>query len=169
MNSSDLSTEFRLNEINKIKDYFESEIKEQEVVVKKLSKIITSFNYTEQTFIALNAAFGSISILSHAIDNILAKYIEIVSSIFIVAFSLIIGVMKKLLIGTRKNKKKHSKIIMLAKSGLNKIETLISEALIDLKIGHEEFKIIIDEKQNYDKMRENIRNIENKNDISKNV
>ena len=40
MNSSDLSTEFRLTEIDKIKDYFESEIKEQEVVIKKLSKFI---------------------------------------------------------------------------------------------------------------------------------
>ena len=40
---------------------------------------------------------------------------------------------------------------MLAKSGLNKIETLISQALIDLKINHEEFKII-DEKEKYDQM-----------------
>ena len=34
---SDLSAEFRLNEINKIKDDFESEIKDQETIVKKLS------------------------------------------------------------------------------------------------------------------------------------
>ena len=37
-------TNFRLNEINKIKDYFESEIKESGGLIKKLSKYITFFN-----------------------------------------------------------------------------------------------------------------------------
>ena len=47
---------------------------------------------------------------------------------------------------TRNKKKKHNKIVMLAKSKLNSIETLISEGLIDLGIRHEEFKAIINEK-----------------------
>ena len=42
MNNSDLSTDFKLNEISKIKDYFESEIKEQETTTKKLIKFATS-------------------------------------------------------------------------------------------------------------------------------
>ena len=58
---------------------------------------------------------------------------------------------------------------MLANSGLNKIKTLISQALTDSKINHKEFKIIVYEKQKYDKMKENIRNIKNKDDISENV
>ena len=58
---------------------------------------------------------------------------------------------------------------MLAKSGLNKIETLISQALIDLKINHEEFKIIVDEKQKYDLMKENIRNTKSKSELSENI
>ena len=62
---SDLSTEFRLNEISKIKDYFESEIKEQETMVKKLSKYITYFDYTEKSFIALSATFSGVTIFSH--------------------------------------------------------------------------------------------------------
>ena len=48
--------------------------------------------------------------------------------------------------------KKRSKIIMLAKSKLNGIETLISQALIDLDISHEEFKTIVNEEEKYDQM-----------------
>ena len=40
---------------------------------------------------------------------------------------------------TRNKKKMHNKILMLAKSKLNSIETLVSQALIDTEIGHEEF------------------------------
>ena len=56
------------------------------------------------------------------------------------------GIIKMLLEITRNKKKKHNKIVMLAKSKLNSIETLISEGLIDLGIRHEEFKAIINEK-----------------------
>ena len=41
-------TTCRLNEINKIKDYFECEIKEQELIIKKISKYITGFDYTDK-------------------------------------------------------------------------------------------------------------------------
>ena len=46
---------------------------------------------------------------------------------------------------------------MLAKSKLNSIETLISQALIDLDISHEEFVWILKEKDKYEKMKENLR------------
>ena len=46
--------------------------------------------------------------------------------------------------------KKHNKILVLAKSQLNSIETVISQALIDLEITHEEFKAIIEEKEKYE-------------------
>ena len=59
---------------------------------------------------------------------------------------------KKLLNITRNKKKKHDKILMLAKSKLNSIETLIFQALIDLDISHEEFIRILKEKDEYEKM-----------------
>ena len=46
---------------------------------------------------------------------------------------------------------------MLAKSKFNSIETLISQALIDMNISHEEFVTIFKEKNRYEKMKENIR------------
>ena len=48
---------------------------------------------------------------------------------------------------------------MLAKSKLNSIETLVSQALIDMEISHEEFNTIIREKQKYERMTENVRNV----------
>ena len=47
----------------------------------------------------------------------------------------------------------------LAKSKLNSIETLISQALIYLEVTHEEFKVIVNEKEKYEQMKESIRNI----------
>ena len=52
---------------------------------------------------------------------------------------------KKILKTTRNKKKKHNKIIMLARSKLNSIEGKVSEALINNEISHEDFLIIINE------------------------
>ena len=46
---------------------------------------------------------------------------------------------------------------MLAKSKLNSIETLISQALIDMDVSHEEFITILNEKDKYEKMKDNLR------------
>ena len=54
--------------------------------------------------------------------------------------------MKKLLSITRNKNKKHDKILMLAKSKLNSIETLVSQLLIDMEISQEEFDTIMKEK-----------------------
>ena len=48
---------------------------------------------------------------------------------------------------------------MLAKTKLNIIETLISQALIDIEISHEDFVAIFKEKDKYEKMKENKRNV----------
>ena len=54
---------------------------------------------------------------------------------------------------------------MLAKSKLNSIETLISQAMIDMEISHEEFLVIIKEKDKYEKMKENLRSENEKQEI----
>ena len=61
-------------------------------------------------------------------------------------FTLGTGISKSLLKVTKKRKKKHNKIIVLAKNKLNTIDTLLSSALNDSKISHEEFSNIITEK-----------------------
>ena len=57
---------------------------------------------------------------------------------------------------------------MLAKSKLNSIETLMSQALIDLDISHEEFKTIVSAKEKYGQMKENIRNTKLRGELSEN-
>ena len=57
----------------------------------------------------------------------------------------------------RNKKKEHNRIVLLAKSKLNSIRKLISQALIDLEISHEEYKSIINEEENYKRLKENIR------------
>ena len=59
---------------------------------------------------------------------------------------------------TKKRKKKHNKIIALAKSKLNTIDTLLSSALNDSKISHKEFSSIITEKNIYENIKENLKN-----------
>ena len=67
---------------------------------------------------------------------------------------------------TRKKKKKHDKILMLAKRKLNSIETLISQALIDMDVAYEEFIRILKEKDKYENMKGNLRSgNEQSNDI----
>ena len=57
---------------------------------------------------------------------------------------------------TINKKKKHDQLLMLAKSKFNSIETLISQALIDLDISHEEFITLLNEKDKYERMKYNL-------------
>ena len=121
--------QFRLNKINEIKDYFVAEIKERELMSKRLSKYIASFDYFDKSLIVLSVTTGSISIVSFA--NVIGAPEGIVSASFSLAFSMSTGIIKNLLKTTRNKKKKHNKIFMLARSKLNSTESKISEILIN--------------------------------------
>ena len=56
---------------------------------------------------------------------------------------------------------------MSAKSKLDSIEILVSQALIDMKISHEELNVIIREKQKYERMKENVRNVSERSSTEK--
>ena len=57
---------------------------------------------------------------------------------------------------------------MLAKTILNSIEILMSRALIDLDISHEKFKTFVNEKEKYEQMKESIRNIKSRDELTEN-
>ena len=82
-------------------------------------------------------------------------------------FSLTTGIIKKLLKSARNKKSQHNKYVMLARSKLNSIETLISQALIDLKISHAEFKTIVTEEENCKRVKKN-EIIKSDDELSKN-
>ena len=58
--------QFRLNKISEIEDYFIAEIKERELMSKKLSKYISFFDYFDKYLIALSVTSGGVSIASFA-------------------------------------------------------------------------------------------------------
>ena len=157
-------TKYRLDEINKIKDYFNAEIKERKDIIKKISKYIVAFDYADKLFITLSASFGNLSIASHA--TVVGIPIGIAGASLTLILTIATRVVKKLLNITRKKKKKHNKIITLARSKLNIIENLVSPALIDFEITHEEFSKIIYEKNNYEQIIDNIRNVKSINDLN---
>ena len=148
-------TKFRLDEISKIENYFIEEINQRKSCSKKLSKYVAVFDYIDQALIVLSATSGGVSIISFT--SIIGAPVGIASASFTLIFSLTTGIVKKLLNITRNKKKKHDKILMLTKSKLNSIKTLVSQALIVLKISHEEFTAILKEKDKYEKMKDNLR------------
>ena len=75
------------------------------------------------------------------------------------AFSITTGFVKKFLKTIRNKKKKHNKIVMLARSKLNSIESKISEALINNEISHENFMTILNKEKKYWELKERIRMI----------
>ena len=158
-------TKYRLDEINKIKDYLNSEIKARKDIIKKISKYIVAFDYADKVFITLSASFGTLSIASYA--AVVGIPAGIVGASLTLIFTITTGVVKTFLNITRKKKKKHNKIIALARSKLNIIENSISQALIDFEITHEEFSKIIYEKNNYEQIIDNIRSVKNVDDLNK--
>ena len=116
--------QFRLNKINEIKDYFAAEIKERELMSKRLSKYIASFDYFDKSLIVLSVTTGSISIASFA--TVIGAPVGMMSASCSLAFSITTGFVKMFLKTTR-NKKKHNKIVMLARNKLNSIESKISK------------------------------------------
>ena len=144
-------TKFRLSEIIGIENYFYQEINQRKSYSKKLSKYVTTFDYIDKSLIILSATSGGVLIISFT--SIIRVPAGIASTSFSLIFSITTGIIKKLLSTIRMKKKKHDKNLMLAKSKLNSIETLISQALDDMEISHEEFLIILKEKAKYERMK----------------
>ena len=147
--------QFRLNKISEIEDYFIAKIKERELMSKKCSKYISFSNYFDKSLIVLSVTSGGVSIAFFA--KVIGAPIGITSKSLSFAFSLCTGLVKKLLKATRNKKKKHNKIVMLARSKLKSIESKIFEALMNNQISHEDFLTIINEERNYRELKERIR------------
>ena len=151
------ANKYRLDAINKIRDYFNNEINERKDIIKKLNKYLVSFDYLDKIFIALSASFGTLSIASYA--SVVGTPAGIAGSSLTLVFTRGTGISKSLLKVTKKRKKKHNKIIALAKNKLNTIDTLLSSALNDSEISHEEFSNIITETNIYENIKKNIKEL----------
>ena len=143
-------TKFRLDEISKIENYFINEISQRKSC-SHIDKI-----YIDKILVILSATTGAVSLISFA--SIIRAPVGIISASFTLVFSLTTGIVTKILDILRQKIKKHDKILMLAKSKLNSIDILIAQALIDMNTSHEEYIMILKEKDRYEMMEENLKN-----------
>ena len=88
-------TKFRLNETNKIRDCFNTEIQERKTMSKKLSKYIAAFDYIDKTVIVLSATNGGIGIISFT--SAIGIPAGIASASFILIFSLTTEIINKII------------------------------------------------------------------------
>ena len=147
-------TKFSLYEIKNIENDFIDEINQQKSYSKKLNRYVNIFDYIDKILIILRATTGGISIISYT--TAIGAPVVIASASFTLIFYITTEIIKKLLNITVNKKKKHDKILLLAESKFNSIENLMSQAFGDLDISHEEFIMILKEKDRYEKMRYNL-------------
>ena len=119
-----------------------------------LSQYVTAFNYINKNLIVLSATTRGVCIVSHA--TAISAPVGIVSAGGTTIFTLAKGIMKKLLSTKRNKKKKHDN------SKFNIVETLVCQALINIEVSPEEFITILKDKDKYEKIKENVRNVSEK-------
>ena len=107
---------------------------------KKHKNVCTSLNYIERFFIFASPITGCVSISSFT--SLVGVPIEITSSAIELKISAITAGIKKYKSIIKKTKKKHDKIVLLAKFKLNSIEVLIYKTLIDAAVSHDEFVVL---------------------------
>ena len=118
------------------------------------------FDDIDKVLIDLSTIRGGVSIIS--LMSVARIPVGITSASLTLSFSLTTVIVKKLLSITRNKKKRPDKILMLAKSKLSSIKILVSQALIDMEMSREEFVAIFKEKDKYEKMKEKVRNVSEK-------
>ena len=98
-----MANRYSLDEINKIRDYFDNEIKERKDIIKKLNKYLVSFDYLGKIFITLSASFSTLSIASQA--TVIGIPAGITGASLTLIFTICTGISKSLLTVTKKEKR----------------------------------------------------------------
>ena len=140
MVEENISQEFRLKNIDETRNYLIEEINRNELMSKKHKKVCTTLNYIEHFLILASTITGCISISAFA--SLLGIPIGITSSAIGLKICAITAGIKKYKSIIKKKKKKHDKIVLLAKSKWNSIKFLIFKALIDSNISYDELVLV---------------------------
>ena len=146
-----ISKEFRLKNIGETRNSFLEEIKQNEFLSKKDKRVCATVNYIEHFLVLASVITGCI--LFFAFASLIGIPIWITSSALGLKICAITTGIKKYKSTIKDKKKKHDKIVLLAKSKLNSIEVIISKAVIDSFISHDEFVSINNGQSEYDKMK----------------
>ena len=151
-----MTQEFILNKIHETRNYFLEEIEQNELMSKKHEKVCTTLNYIEHLLMLASPITGCISI--SAFVSLLCIPIGITSSSIGLKICAIAAGIKECKSIIKKKKKKCDKRVFLAKSILNSIVVLISNALIDSNITHDEFISVNKVLKEFGNMKSEIKN-----------
>ena len=120
-------------------------------------KDCTTLNHVEHFLIVASTITESISISAFA--SLISIPIGITSSSIGLKIPANNVGIKRYTSLIKEKKKKHNKIVLIAKSNLNSIEFLVSKALIDSNISHDEFVLTNNGLKEYDQMKEEIKKL----------
>ena len=149
------SIEFRLRKIDETRNYPLDEINHNDLMSEKYRKANKYLNYIEHLLVLASTVTGYVSISSFA--SLFCGPVGITSSA--VGCAIIAGIKKYKSI-IKKKKKKLDKIVLLGKDKLNTIEVLISKALMNLYISHDEVVSVNNILREYNEMKKEIKNPE---------
>ena len=152
MVEENISQEFRLKNVKETRNYLIEEINRNELISKKHKMICTTLNYIEHFLILASIIIGCVSI--SAFTSLIGIPIRITSSAIGLKTCAINAGIKKYKSIIKKNKNKYDKIVLLAKFKLYRIEVLISKALIESVIRHDEFVLINNILKEYNEMKQ---------------
>ena len=141
MSEENITQEFRLKNIERTRNYLIKEINQNELMIKKYKKVYRVLNYIEHLLMLVSTVTGCVSI--SAFTSLVGIPVGITSYGIVLKVCIITAGIEKYKSIIKKKKKKHDKIVLLVISKFNNIEVLISKALNDSNISHDEFVLII--------------------------
>ena len=139
-----------MKNIHGTRNYLIEEINQNELISKEREKFSRAPNYTEYLLIVISAITWCVSICAFAC--FVGSAIGITSSATGLKICLITAGIKMYDSIIKKNKKRHDKILSLAKSKLKNVKVVISRALIDSNISHDEFVLMCNVPEEFDDM-----------------
>ena len=160
MPKENINQEFRLKKLDEMTNYLIEEINQNKLTSKKHKKVCRVLNYIDHSLTVISTIIGCVSISAFA--SLVDIPIGITSSAIGLKICVITAGIKKYKSIIKKKKKKHDKIVLFAKSKLNSMEVLISKALIDSNISHEELVLINNVLKEFYDTKEEIKNSNNK-------
>ena len=117
-------TNCRLMEIDKIKDYLDQEIKDQQLLTSKLGKYLTGFDYADKTLTVFLTVFSGTNIFAHVKGQ--KQLLGLITSVFSLLFCLSSGVLKNCN-KKQKQERKNNKLLYLAENKLDCVEMLVNQ------------------------------------------
>ena len=149
------SLEFRFKKIDKTRNCLLEEIKHNDLMSEKYERTCKYLNYVGNFLISISIVTTCVSI--SAFTSLVCVPVGIMSSAVGIKTCAIIAGIKKYKLIIKKKKEKHDKIVLLGKCKLNTIEVLISKALIDSYITHDEFVSVNNLLREYNEMKKEIK------------